>query len=308
MSARERQRRCWADRALRSISGAALLTRARAGGKFPACCEQQQLGTRAAPAAQPSAGAKVLLIGGTGAVGSAAAIHMLQAASYPLQVVLAGRDSERGARCVRQGHSVEFQQLDWRDGTALEHAIAGATAVVHTAGPYAGQEPGILAACIAARVPCYVDLSDPLEYIDAALGLSGQAAAQGRGTMALLASGAFPGFSNLLGAPPPPPPTSCFILSASSTATVECASRLEEPVADLSFRYFTAGLGGSGPVNLLITNQGFGEPVSRLRAGRMEPAMVSGLEAERVKFYIDETDESAERVGERTVWSWPFPE
>jgi len=106
--------------------------------------------------------------------------------------------------------------------------------------------------------------------------------------MALLASGAFPGFSNLL--------------------AMECASRLDKPVRDLSFRYFTAGLGGSGPVNLLITNQGFGEAVPTWKKGKSAPAMVAGLESEVVDFFIDSSDVSADRVGACTVWSWPFPE
>eukprot|EP00191_Tetraselmis_sp_GSL018_P004915 CAMPEP_0177608736 /NCGR_PEP_ID=MMETSP0419_2-20121207/18640_1 /TAXON_ID=582737 /ORGANISM="Tetraselmis sp., Strain GSL018" /LENGTH=77 /DNA_ID=CAMNT_0019103465 /DNA_START=765 /DNA_END=994 /DNA_ORIENTATION=- len=76
--------------------------------------------------------------------------------------------------------------------------------------------------------------------------------------MAILAGGAFPGFSNVI--------------------AMECAARLNAPIRDVSFRYFTAGLGGSGPINLLITNQGFGEPVPRFRRGSMQPAMVSGLE------------------------------
>ena len=75
-------------------------------------------------------------------------------------------------------------------------------------------------------------MSDPLEYIDEAKRLDA------RKTSALLCAGAFPGFSNVL--------------------AVEAAHFiLGEPVKDLNFSYFTAGLGGSGAVNLDITNYGF---------------------------------------------------
>ena len=44
---------------------------------------------------------------------------------------------------------------------------------------------------------------------------------------------------------------------------MESASMLPEgdAISRLEFSYFTAGLGGSGPVNLYITNLGFGEEV-----------------------------------------------
>lgn len=98
----------------------------------------------------------------------------------------------------------------------------------------------------------YVDLSDPLEYLDRAKEIgreaadgrgSGQMEAPGGGTLALCAAGAFPGLSNVL--------------------AMEAIARLKARggdastrVKDVSFSYFTAGLGGSGDVNLFITNGG----------------------------------------------------
>ena len=72
---------------------------------------------------------------------------------------------------------------------------------------------------IEARVPVYVDLSDPLEYLEAAQAMHNAAVASG--TTAVLAAGAFPGLSNVL--------------------AVECAARLGEAVQDVKFSYFTAG-------------------------------------------------------------------
>ena len=50
---------------------------------------------------------------------------------------------------------------------------------------------------------------------------------------------------------------------AASLPTLSFAQQIQ--VHDLNFSYFTAGLGGSGAVNLYITNEGFGEGVVVLR-------------------------------------------
>jgi hypothetical protein len=80
-----------------------------------------------------------------------------------------------------------------------------------------------------------------------------------------------------------------------------------------AFYYFTAGLGGSGDVNLYITNDGFGCPVPVYQRGEYAPTMDAGSREratgkDRVQFYLAENDPSFKMVGERAVWSWPFPE
>jgi saccharopine dehydrogenase-like NADP-dependent oxidoreductase len=54
-----------------------------------------------------------------------------------------------------------------------------------------GVRPDILIATINAGVPCYVDVADPVEYLDEARNMSADARASG--TMALVSAGAFPG-------------------------------------------------------------------------------------------------------------------
>ena len=79
----------------------------------------------------------------------------------------------------------------------------------------------------------------------------------------------------------------------------------------LSYRTCTraAGLGGSGKVNLLITNLGFGERVPVYQNGVSAPQLNAGSDLEDIDFFLDgEHDESARRIGRRTVWAWPFPE
>ena len=100
-----------------------------------------------------------------------------------------------------------------------------------------------------------------------------------RKTSALLCAGAFPGFSNVL--------------------AVEAAHVLGEPVKDLNFSYFTAGLGGSGAVNLDITNYGFGPPVPRVVDGQLT----------QTEAYAGSDFGTIEYDGlNAECWAWPFPE
>jgi len=123
-------------------------------------------------------------------------------------------------------------------------------------------------------VPIYVDVSDPIEYLEAAQALPAPS------TAALLCAGAFPGMSNVL--------------------AVEAASRLDARPKDLNFSYFTAGLGGSGVVNLDITNYGFGPPTPRWVDGEAAATEAfAGSDCGTADFDV---------VGTRDVWAWPFPE
>jgi len=238
---------------------------------------------------------RVVVLGGTGRIGTAVATHLMQTAESGLDVVISGRDTDRGGAAVQEvlsdvgscDSTVRYSPLDWRDPAALQSALVGTAAVIHTAGPYSGESPDVLAAAIKARVPVYVDLSDPVDYLEAAAALD--ADAREAGTLALCAAGAFPGLSNVL--------------------AMECASRLgARAIRDVDFNYFTAGLGGSGDINLYITNEGFGDPVPVFRGGQYSPQLDAGSGARTVRFYLRECGEAYERVGERTVWNWPFPE
>ena len=120
------------------------------------------------------------------------------------------------------------------------------------------------------------------------------------GTSALLAAGAFPGMSNVL--------------------AVEAASQCEGEIKDTRFNYFTAGLGGSGDINLYITNLGFGEPMAQYENGKLRLfKSLSGLLLGKVSFFLSDEEfdkspdgfgnnDARERVGKQTVFAWPFPE
>ena len=278
---------------------------------------------------------RVVIVGGTGRIGSAVAAHLVTAVQgAELDIVLAGRDATRGTAAVAEicaevrgcSSTIRYEALDFRDAAALASSLDGAAAVIHTAGPYSGESPEVLAAAIAARTPVYVDLSDPVAYLDAAVAMD--ADARSAGTLALCAAGAFP-CAERARTPEPGPawllpsgdqPAGCCSLSfpafdltrcsgLSNVLAMECAARLRgKPLRDVDFSYFTAGLGGSGDINLYITNEGFGEPVPVFRDGGFRPQMDAGSGARKVNFFTADVGESFERIGERTVWNWPFPE
>ena len=93
-------------------------------------------------------------------------------------------------------------------------------------------------------------------------------------------------------------------------------------VKDVRFNYFTKGLGGSGTINLYITNIGFGDPMIMHDKGRRTKFEdLSGRLLGKVDFFIDgDENESVsapwkeanarakERVGTQKVFAWPFPE
>lgn len=249
----------------------------------------------------PRRAARILLLGGAGRIGTAAAVHLLKRAKEPIEVVLAGRSAAKGAAAVAEveaevdassRHELSFCQVDWQERGALETLLAeqSPTALLHTAGPF-DAEPRVLEAALEHKVPVYVDVADPMSYLDKAIAMD--AVAKQANTSAVVSAGAFPGFSNIL--------------------AMECVAQLRGGDAacelrDMNFAYFTAGLGGSGAVNLLITNLGFGDPVPVFRGGAYAPQRVAGAEPRRVEFFLDEADPAFEFVGERDVWSWPFPE
>ena len=93
---------------------------------------------------------------------------------------------------------------------------------------------------------------------------------------------------------------------------MECIARLGEEtearVRDIDFYYFTAGLGGSGDVNLFITNDGFGCPVPVYQSGQPKPTMDAGSRTRATgkstaRFYLDEADPSFKLVMTLTLFS-----
>ena len=289
------------------------------------------------PSPQPSSPptTRIVILGGTGRIGTAVAIHLLQR-DETCEVVLVGRrprpkaieeviqessESSSSSSTIRQ--RVSFQSLStvWEASPELETLVNNTDCLIHVAGPYLDQKPIPLDMAIQSpRCKVYVDVSDPLPYLETSLLKKEEA--QRSNLTALVAAGAFPGLSNVL---------------AQEAASVAVSSGGNNPksqrrrVQDVRFHYFTAGLGGSGTINLYITNLGFGEPMVQYDQGHLRffPTL-SGKLLGHVDFFLppqavkesmkkrdnDENDENddggnqraQERVGRRTVFAWPFPE
>ena len=257
---------------------------------------------------------KFVILGGTGKIGTAVAAHLIKR-SPSCEVVLVGRRSstaEKALQDIKQAlrdssisnPSVSFEQVEdiWNvsNSSKLNRIFQNADGIIHTAGPYAEKTPTVLEAAIQAKVPVYVDVSDPLPFLQQSLDLSERAKASQ--TTALCAAGAFPGMSNVL--------------------AMEAAAGLQKDnpnakIQDVRFNYFTKGLGGSGTINLYITNIGFGDPMTQHDNGQRRAfTELSGTLLGSVDFFIKDGLESSrdnqhakQRVGTiNQVFAWPFPE
>ena len=81
----------------------------------------------------------VVVLGGTGRVGSAAAAALLRDAGQGVEVALAGRSSERWGEAKgrhRELSEAKFVQVDVNDKASVMRAIEGADLVINTAGPF----------------------------------------------------------------------------------------------------------------------------------------------------------------------------
>jgi NAD(P)-dependent dehydrogenase (short-subunit alcohol dehydrogenase family) len=249
-----------------------------------------------------------VILGGAGQIGSAVANHLLLCQPQS-EIVLVGRRNPREAVLeeLQQTHPdarLSFQLIDsvWNpDCPVLQKLINNTDCLIHTAGPYADRRPVPLQLAIhSPSCRAYVDISDPLPYLELSLLLNDTSSSTT--CTALVAAGAFPGLSNVLG--------------------MEAVTALDDTrdVQTLRFHYFTAGLGGSGPINLFITNLGFGDPMTQFQNGQVRfYAALSGLLLGSVDFFlpshklIDSFQQEAnaavqKRVGTQQIFAWPFPE
>lgn len=300
---------------------------------------------------------RFVVLGGTGKIGTAVAAHLSHELSSlasneengasGCEIVLVGRrpssgdnndyfegaleeieellalsNDEKSNISLRPKITYECVPDIWEKG-ALDPVLLGScvsgpvTCVLHTAGPYADRsEPTVLDACIDFKIPVYVDVSDPVEFLETSLERHESAIASG--TTAILAAGAFPGMSNVLA-------MEAAGAAAKTAAAAAASGESETTVRDVRFNYFTKGLGGSGTINLYITNLGFGDPMVMHEKGKRTVFEdLSGRLLGKVDFFIDQDDNNHKededasweddntrarsRVGTQKVFAWPFPE
>ena len=193
---------------------------------------------------------RVVFVGGTGRVGSAAAAALLASDPDVGTVVLAGRSPDAAADAKARHPSLasaEFARVDAADPASLAAVIAGADLVVHSAGPFqgGGDECAVLDAAIAARVP-YLDVCDDAEYASKAKSRADSAAAAG--VPCVTTGGIYPGVSNLMAAD---------MIAANREASEE----EDVPVEYVLYSYFCAGSGGVGDTILATSYMLCGEDV-----------------------------------------------
>ncbi|KAL7566437.1 hypothetical protein ACA910_000917 [Epithemia clementina (nom. ined.)] len=312
---------------------------------------------------------RFIILGGAGKIGTAAACHLLLRAPSECQVVLVGRRRKQGKAAIQQVWNEYRQMLEraktgvrhsknlsttnvkpdegclkfvlvndvWDSNDPMLRQLLGqkndelspssfVDCLIHTAGPFLDRDPTPLKLATEFQCPVYVDISDPIPFLEQSLQQNEQAVQSG--TTALLAGGAFPGMSNVLAmeaaaaASAKKTTDDNPIATSSSTTTIQ-------GIQDVRFAYYTAGLGGSGPLNLYITNLGFGEPMVQFDQGKLRYyKALSGRLLGNVDFFLPGNDDNKDfaqqkqedgflrfgnpearaRVGTRQVFAWPFPE
>ena len=140
---------------------------------------------------------RTLIFGGYGFFGGR--IARVLARDTNLQVIVAGRSQERagafaGELQAQAAHPVAAAQIDIDDaGLADKIATLGAQLVIHTSGPFQGQDHHVAQACILAGAH-YADLADATEFV-AEIGAL-DAAARERGVLVVSGASSVPGLSS----------------------------------------------------------------------------------------------------------------
>ncbi|XP_011080443.1 uncharacterized protein LOC105163699 [Sesamum indicum] len=169
----------------------------------------------------------VLIVGGTGVVGSNTAVALNKLCPH-LRVVVAGRNRHKGDKVVATlGENSEFSQVDIGDVRSLKAAMKDVDLVVNAAGPFDYMECNVLEAAIQSKT-AYIDVSDSKRYAQRAKTYKNKAMAAG--VPAITTCGINPGVSNLMAA--------VLVHNAQS----ESRGQLES----LRFNYYTCGTGGAG--------------------------------------------------------------
>ncbi len=140
--------------------------------------------------------AKIIVLGGCGAVGSVA-VKTLAPLDYFSEIVIGDINIEKAEEIVSEFGSgkVSAKKVDALDSKSVKNAIAGSDLVLNCAGPFHKLVPGILKAVIESGIN-YLDICDDVDVtIDI---LKMDEAAKSAGVTALIGMGSSPGATNLL--------------------------------------------------------------------------------------------------------------
>ncbi|MBR8827491.1 MAG: saccharopine dehydrogenase NADP-binding domain-containing protein [Gomphosphaeria aponina SAG 52.96 = DSM 107014] len=129
-------------------------------------------------------GNKVLILGGSGRIGSSVAQDLSK--HTDAEIIVTGRGENREGKGG-------FLKLDLADIEGLRKAICGCQLVIHCAGPFHFRDGMVLKICIETGVN-YLDVSDHRSFYEKVISYREEAAAAG--VTAILNTGIFPGISN----------------------------------------------------------------------------------------------------------------
>ena len=136
----------------------------------------------------------LLVLGGYGVFGSRLCRRL--APIEDLRVLIAGRNSDKAAAFAKdltaKGAQADFQPLRLDLTQDLMAHLCDVDALVHTAGPFQGQDYRVAKACIAAEVP-YIDLADGRDFVCGFGQLD--AAARAAGSLAVTGASSVPALS-----------------------------------------------------------------------------------------------------------------
>lgn len=183
------------------------------------------------------AASNVLVVGGTGRVGTETIKALTRLSSQQLNITISGRNERRAQslchtlRSTAPAHRFDFVPCDITQIESLTSLFEPFDLVVHTAGPFQRKEnpDALLNAAMQTNVK-YMDVCDDLSHAVACKQLHEQAVS--RGYSALISTGIYPGLSNLMAAD---------------------ACQSIDHVHSLKLYYHTAGTGGIGATILAST-------------------------------------------------------
>jgi hypothetical protein len=233
---------------------------------------------------------KVVLIGGTGRVGSSTASNLLRTIPEA-EIYLGSRTRETFEAALQRRPDLSKAshiQLDIHDQASVERAIQGADLVVHTAGPFQRkQECSVLQAAIASKVP-YLDVCDDTKYCQNARKLHKEAS--NAGVPAITTGGIYPGVSNVMAA---------YMIETAGESSMDDESNSNSKPSRVLYSYFTAGTGGAGPTILETTFLLAGEPVVAYKDG--QAITLPPVSNKRVVDF-------GKAVGKKSVYLYSLPE
>uniref|UniRef100_A0A061SB72 Saccharopine dehydrogenase-like protein n=1 Tax=Tetraselmis sp. GSL018 TaxID=582737 RepID=A0A061SB72_9CHLO len=241
---------------------------------------------------------RILVLGGTGRVGSstAAAIKNLEGS---FELLLAGRTKDKFEATVERRPTLKgskFAQCDINDVRELEKAMEGVDLVVHAAGPFQRKEDTkVLDKCIELGVP-YLDVCDDAAYSERVK--AKHADALEAGVPAITTAGIYPGISNLMAAHMISTARGEYGEDGKLLPKADAAGAAVSPSRVL-YSYFTAGSGGVGPTILETSFLLAGEEVTAYKDGKaVTVPPVSGWRS--VDF--------GPGIGRRSVYLYNLPE